>query len=1731
MKKNFYIILTFLLLSGQSKVMSQICDPNVPVFNVDLSTSADTFWISPDTIRQNNCCGTTPPDRCIEFVVTLNPDAQGIIFDVYSGALPPGALFYQINCGTPTPVGSAICLSGAGPHIITFCKPGKNVNEYVIYSVPNPGVSNPIVINEGCTGTIYTWGYDDTTITWNSVYPGNYGDYNNYLSCTEDCDTNFVSAQPGYPPYIDFEVCGLPLGGCDSMLVCDTARVIFNSTLLANITPDTPAICYGDTGIILNATGSGGAPPYNYNWSTGENTQNIFVDTAGTYIVEISDSTNCPSAFDTVTVITVDTTIIVNAGMDTTLCKNIDSYQLNGSVIGVPGGYWTGGNGIFSPSNDSLNAEYSPTQNEINNGSLTLYLISQNAGSCGADTDSVTLYFTSFNANINLNVVNVSCYGNNDAYAYVSVNGANAPYTIIWDTIATNIDTVQNLAPGSYQLIIIDRFGCDSIIPFNVIEPSPLNDTAFIKDALCSGSNTGSIDLTVNGGTMPYIYQWSSGDSTEDISNLFAGTYIIKIIDSNNCTIQDTFTVNEPPPLTSTISTSNTLCKGDSNGQASISVLGGTAPYQILWSTNDTTQSISNLVSGVYIANVTDANGCTLIDTAIINDPPALQINSVVSMLTCFNSNDGSIDITVTGGTPPYSYNWSNGANSEDINNLDTGIFIVNVSDANACNISDTFQINQPLPLTDTMFITNITCNGLNDGSIDLSVSGGTAPYSYFWSNGLSFEDISNLDANTYYVTITDSNGCTLQDSAVIIEPAPLNAIIDSSKDILCFNSCNGSAYGNASGGTSPYQFYWLNNVGDTIVISQNISNICAGTYILSVNDSNGCSNDTNITIYQPADIYGNIVRNGESCNGCCDGTAVVYVGGGTPSYNIQWYDDNNNLIATGTNASNLCDSVIYTVVITDSNGCTDTLLSSLDANIIIFYPCDGSCAKIKSIVSGGFSPYTFQWLDSNNNVISLNDSITCAANGNYTLIVVDSLNDTLFKTITINTPYPLNSSICNIINNDCYSNCTGEASVCVSGGIQPYFFQWSNGDISSTANNLCSGTHYVNITDDSSCSISDSVVISEPPPISDSIIKQNVSCYGFSDGYIDLTVFGGTPPYQFLWSNSDTSEDINNIPVGIYSVQITDFNSCVFYDTVQISQPSQLLLSYSIANVSCYGGNDGSIDISLTGGTLPYSYLWSTGDTSEDLISISSGIYFVDISDSNNCILSDTFQINEPLPLRDSLNFSKVTCFGGNDGSIDLSVSGGTYPYFYNWSTGDTTQDISSLSSGMYYVTITDSNFCSITDSIFVNESPKITVLLSPDDTICPGDSTTIFAVASGGNGNYVFLWSIPSNFDSSIVVSPSQNTNYNLVVSDSAGCLSDTASITVYVRNLYPDSLILGSTGNICLGDSTSIFANYNGSITNIVLTWNNGLGTGEGPFIVSPSDTTTYVVTATEQNCGNYISDSITIYVYPIPFITLPLEIKSGCLPLNITLYDSLYPSFQHIWDLGNGIQLTGNPVNYTYNSDGIYDITLTLTSPFGCSYTTTSNSSVTVFPLPQSSFVANPSETDMQNPSINFDNQSIGSISYFWNFGDNDTSSYENPVHTYSDTGKYLVQLIATNQFNCSDTSFNYVIITPYYTLEIPNAFTPNPNGPSGGEYDINSLNNDVFYPITQYVKEFKMNIFNRWGELIFESNDINKGWDGYYRGELAQQGVYVWKIYIKYVDGKEINKVGTVTLLR
>lgn len=734
--KNLYrliAILTAIFFSAEIKAQNPTCDPSVPYYLVDLTGQPAGSWTSPTHSRNGHCCTATGGDECTSFDVILDTGAAMVEmgFDIIhdpSQAIPSGSMYYQIDCGTPVAVGSPVCITGVGPHHITFCKPGNNTNTYYVKSIPKPLFPHNDTTRIGCGLPVHVLGLVESSVTWQSVFPGTPGQYNSYLSCISQCDTVLYTPAVGAPPFVEYEICGIPIAtACGYTATCGTVRIYNMSPLSGGVSPNPATFCAGGPGVLLSGNASGGQTPYSYTWrnsalTTVGTSSSYNATLGGSYSLEIKDvlydSLHCPSVFVSIPVTAVPPPT-VNAGPDQTLCPSNPVAILNGTVTSATGGIWTGGAGTYNPDNISLTVGYTPTPAEIAAGSVTLTLTSTGAGGgCTNASDQVTLHF-----------------------------------------------------------------------------PAPVNVVVADVNTGCNGNN-GTLNSAVSGGTPPYAYAWSNGAVTSNITT-GAGTYCLSVVDNLGCVGSDCGTIFQPAALT--ISTSSTPCSsnGGNDGTATATVGGGTAPYTYSWSNGGTSSTITNLVYGIYIVTVTDANGCQIVSSIVVNEPRcnSYDVSATGTDVLCNGFATGTATANVLVGTPNYTYLWNDplAQTNQTATGLTAGSYQCLVTDAANCSKVVNVTITQPAQMTNTMTHTNVSTIGGNDGSASTNVSGGTLSYTYLWNNTATTSSVSSLTAGTYSVTITDNNNCTLIDSVRVTQPPCNNLTVSVSLDnVTCHGGSNG---------------------------------------------------------------------------------------------------------------------------------------------------------------------------------------------------------------------------------------------------------------------------------------------------------------------------------------------------------------------------------------------------------------------------------------------------------------------------------------------------------------------------------------------------------------------------------------------------------------------------------------------------------------------------------------------------------------------------------------------------------------------------------------------------------------------------------------------------------------------------------------------------------------------------------------------------------------------------
>jgi large repetitive protein len=968
----------------------------------------------------------------------------------------------------------------------------------------------------------------------------------------------------------------------------------------------------------------------------------------------------------------------------------------------------------------------------------------------------------------------------------------------------------------------------------------------------CNGGSSGSLTVTQSSGTANFDYAWSNGattsnstSSTNTITGLSAGTYTVTVTDDNACTSTASATITQPTNLVASAAVSSTLdCGGDTDGQVTASATGGTTSYTYAWNTGGTSALETSLGAGTYSVTITDQNGCTDSASVTMTQPTNLVASATVSStLDCGGDTDGQVTASATGGTTSYTYAWNTGGTSALETSLGAGTYSVTITDANGCTDSASVALTEPTALIASISVDSVeSCSGANDGGATASATGGIGTYSYSWSNSATTATIVNLGAGNYSVTITDQNGCTSSTDEDIFPPQSFGVFSYVDSNITCNGANDGGATATVSGGQSTFSYVWSNSATTT-----SITGVSAGTYTVTVTDTDGCSDTSSVTISEPSLLVASAILDSNiSCNNGSDGGATASATGGTMPYTYTWSNSATTASITGVVVGT------YSVTITDANGCIDsasieiTEPTSLIASSSVSFAidCFGDPGNAAASATGGTTPYSYSW-----SIGSVNAAISEIPAGTYSVTISDANGCTDSASVTLTEPTAVVASTALDSNESCGGYSDGGATAAATGGTASYTYNWSNGATTASITGVTAGTYSVTITDANGCTDSASIAISQPPTlVASTTINSNITCNGASDGGATAFANGGTGIYTYTWSNAATTASITGVIAGTYTVTITDANGCTDSETAIVTEPTALVASNTLdSTVSCNGGFNGGATAFATGGTQSYTYSWSNASTNSWITSVAAGTYSVTITDNNGCTDSASVIVTQPSPLvAAAIADSNVSCNGGADGGATASVvSGGTSPYSYAWSNASINSWITGVSAGTYSVTITDQNGCTDSSSTTIAEPTAVVASTALDSNeSCGGYSDGgATAAATGGTASYTYNW---SNGATTASITGVTAGTYSVTITDANGC-TDSASIAIS----QPPTLVASTTINsniTCNGASdggATAFANGGTGI--YTYTWSNAATTASITGVIAG----TYTVTITDAN----------------------------------------------------------------------------------------------------------------------------------------------------------------------------------------------------------------------------------------------------------------------------------------
>ncbi len=917
----------------------------------------------------------------------------------------------------------------------------------------------------------------------------------------------------------------------------DAVTVTVNPVLAADAGPNR-SVCTNST-VLFSPFVIGGSPGYTYQWSGPGGFNSILpapvipaaqVLNSGTYNLTVTDALGCTASGSF--------SLIVSNSLFVNIVPN-------GNPIFCAGGTLALDAGIFDNYQWSTGETAQTIQvNATGNYSVT---VSDQQGCTGTGNLNVTVNpLPTASAGSDQSI----CAGESVVLAPTATGGT-APFSFNWGPGQTGTIVVSPTNNQSYTVTVTDVNGCTAFDQVNInVNPNP--GVSLGPDSLICLNATITLNAIGSDGLPPYTFTWGGGQTGASISEQITGpeTFQVTITDFYGCTGTDEILVDTFSTLVFNILTPSgtTFCNG-----ATLPLDAGPGFFSYLWSTGESTRTISVGGSGVYSVTVTDATVCQGVASIQVTELPTIAIGATITPVRCFGGSDGRINLTgqITGGTGNYvSYVWSAGAAAGPVaTGLSAGSVSVTVTDDLGCTGSAQFQVGQPNTATNMAIVSaNATCNGAANGVAIANPFGGTPGYTFLWSNGEINDTVSNLLANTpYFVTVTDAVGCTATASVTVGQPTPLVLAITGVQPTDCYNSADGNATVVASGGVPGYVYQWSN--GETTASAIYLT---AGTRTVVVGDNQGCTASASVNIVQPSPVTATLVSvTAPNCNGQNTGTIRVTGAGGTGPYTYQW--GTAAAFQTSPLAINLAAGP-YGVTITDFNGCTgtgvfvvpNTSTLALETQRTATILCYGdSTGAIRAFASGGNLPYQYLW--SNGETVMLIDSLP---SDTFTVTVTDAAGCTVSATRFLSQPQELVATG-TVTDVNCNGGFDGAISVSATGGTMPYRYQLDNGPyrIGSTFSGLPADSFRVVVRDNFYCTDTLELEVLEPDSLIASLLPQDTSIeYGES---VVLTITANSP-VTYEWVPDTTLSCLDcAAPIAtpylstVYEVIVSDSNGC----------------------------------------------------------------------------------------------------------------------------------------------------------------------------------------------------------------------------------------------------------------------------------------------------------------------------------------------------------------------------------------------------------------------------------------------------------------------------------------------------------------------------------------------------------------------------------------------------------
>ncbi|MBK9301794.1 MAG: gliding motility-associated C-terminal domain-containing protein [Bacteroidetes bacterium] len=1399
-----------------------------------------------------------------------------------------GTLAYTYNIGGANQASNVFANLGAGNYTITVTDAnGCTATSTQTIAPPNsPTITAVVTTDVDCNGG------NNGSITVTAT--GGLGALNYNLQPVNQNNATGIFTNLAAGVYT------MTVADANGCTISSTATIIEPTILSWTSTATTDVNCNGGNDGTLTATATGGTGMINYNLQPTNQTNNtgLFTNlTAGTYTVTATDANGC----------TLTTTLVINQSPALTWTQNTaTNITCNGGIDGSITTTATGGTGI-------INYNLQPT-NQTNNTGLftnlaanTYTILATDANGCTIST-TLTITEPTLLSITNITNTNPTCVPGNDGSMTITASGGTLAYTYNIGGANQANNVFANLGAGNYTITVTDANGCTATSTQTIAPPNSPTITAVVTtDVDCNGGNNGSITVTATGGLGALNYNLqpvNQNNATGIFTNLAAGVYTMTVADANGCSISSTATIIEPTILSwTTTATTDVNCNGGNDGTLTATATGGTGIINYnLQPTNQTNNTglFTNLTAGTYTVTATDANGCTLTTTLVINQSPALTwTQNTATNITCNGGIDGSITTTATGGTGIINYNLqpTNQTNNTGLfTNLAANTYTILATDANGCTISTTLTITEPTLLSITNITnTNPTCVPGNDGSMTITASGGTLAYTYNIGGANQASNVfANLGAGNYTITVTDANGCTATSTQTIAPPNSPTITAVVTTDVDCNGGNNGSITVTATGGLGAlnYNLQPVNQNNATGIFT----NLAAGVYTMTVADANGCTISSTATIIEPTILSWTATATTDvNCNGGNDGTLTATATGGTGmiNYNLQPTNQTNN---TGL-FTNLTAGT-YTVTATDANGCTLTTTLVINQSPALTWTqntatnitCNGGIdGSITTTATGGTGiiNYNLQPTNQTNNT----GLFTNLAANTYTIIATDANGCTISTTLTITEPTLLSITNITTTNPTCVPGNDGSMTITASGGTLAYTYNIGGANQANNVfANLGAGNYTITVTDANGCTATSTQTIAPPnSPTITAVVTTDLACNGGNNGSITITATGGLGAlnYNLQPVNQNNATGIfTNLAAGVYTMTVADANGCTSSSTTNINQPIALSWTLiNVSNVNCNGATDGAISVLASGGTGTINYQLQPNNINNGtglFPNLTAGAYTITATDANNCTLTIFLQVTQPTLLNWTTAITtNVTCNGGNDGTLTATATGGIGIINYNLqptNQNNNTGLFANLTANTYTILATDANGCTISTTLTITEPTllQITNIAIVLPSCVPGNDGNMTINATGGTGIYTF--NIGGANQANNVFNNLGAGNYTITVTDANGCTASSVQ-TITAPNAPTITSALTTDANCVPGNNGTVSITANGG--NGIYTYSADGINYQANNVITGLAAGTYTITV-QDAIGCTSSSLITINTTPSPVITNIAVTDATCVP---------------------------------------------------------------------------------------------------------------------------------------------------------------------------------------------------------------------------------------------------------